>query len=346
MGAGTRDLFGDGRGAQPALAGTYGEAPSGGRLPDGLTLGRVVLQVASLERSIAFYEQVLGMRIVSRVAATAATAATTPRAALAGASGSRAELAPQGSDRVLVELREVPGAKPVPRRGRTGLFHFAILLPDRASLGRFVAHLGGIGVQAGAADHVVSEAFYLADPDGLGIEVYADRPRSTWRRVGRELMMASDPVDAAGLIVAAGNEPWRGMPGGTVMGHLHLHVGDIARGAAFYGEALGFDRMAWSYPGALFLGAGGYHHHLGTNTWAGSSAQKAPADEAQLVEWTIELPTETDLMETAARLERGGFAVERSGPSGAADERGDSASGFVARDPWGTAMRVRAVTSR
>jgi catechol 2,3-dioxygenase len=316
MGAGTRDLFGTGDGAQPALAGTYGEAPSGERLPGGLSLGRVVLQVASLTRSVAYYETVLGMQVASRVAATATSAA-------------RAELAPQGTDRVLIELREAPGVKPVPRRGRTGLFHFAILLPDRASLGRFVAHLGEIGVQAGAADHLVSEAFYLSDPDGLGIEVYADRPRDTWRRVGRELMMATDPVDVAGLIAAAGNEPWRGMPSGTVMGHLHLHVGDIARGAAFYGEALGFDRMAWSYPGALFFGAGGYHHHLGTNIWAGSGAKAAPADEAQLVEWTVELPTKQDLDATAARLERGGFAVERVD------------AGFIARDPWGTAMRVR-----
>ena len=231
---------------------------------------------------------------------------------------------------MLVELRESPGVKPVPRRGRTGLFHYAILLPDRASLGRFVAHLGGIGVQAGAGDHLVSEAFYLSDPDGLGIEVYADRPRSTWRRVGRELMMATDPVDVAGLIAAAGSGRWSGMPSGTVMGHLHLHVGDIARGAAFYGEALGFDRTAWSYPGALFFGAGGYHHHLGTNIWGGTGAKPAPLDEARLVEWTIELPTAKDVAETAARLEGRGVVVERADP----------AAGFVVHDPWGTALRI------
>jgi catechol 2,3-dioxygenase len=321
MGAGTRDLFGDGGGAQPALAGSYGEAPSGARLPDGLSLGRVVLQVSALARSIAYYETVLGMHLVTRAESTKTAAA-------------RAELAPQGSDRVLVELREAPGARPVPRRGRTGLFHFAILLPDRASLGRFVAHLGEIGVQAGAADHLVSEAFYLSDPDGLGIEVYADRPRSTWRRVGRELMMATDPVDVAGLVAAARREPWQGMPSATVMGHLHLHVGDIARGAAFYGESLGFDKMAWSYPGALFFGAGGYHHHLGTNIWGGTGAQPAPADEAQLVEWTIELPTEEDLAAVAARLEAGGYAVARDG------------AGFIARDPWQTAVRIQRSPAR
>jgi catechol 2,3-dioxygenase len=316
MGAGTRDLFGDGGGAQPALAGSYGEPPSGARLPEGLALGRVVLQVASLARSIAFYEQVLGLRVVGREAASATNPA-------------RAELAPHRSERTLVELRETPGARPAPRRGRTGLFHFAILLPDRPSLGRFVAHLGGIGVQAGAGDHLVSEAFYLSDPDGLGIEVYADRPRSTWRRVGRELMMATDPVDVAGLVAAAGNEPWRGMPAGTVMGHLHLHVGDIAQGAQFYGETIGFDRMAWSYPGALFFGANGYHHHLGTNIWAGSGAKAAPPDEAQLVEWTIELPDDAAVAAVAKRL--------GTAPTG---------GGFVARDPWGTAVRIQRSPAR
>ena len=147
-------------------------------------------------------------------------------------------------------------------------------------------------------------------------------------------MMATDPVDVAGLVAAAGSERWSGMPEGTVMGHLHLHVGDIARGAAFYGEALGFDRMGWSYPGALFLGAGGYHHHLGTNIWAGTGAKAAPADEAQLVEWTIGLPTENDVAATAARLERGGYAVERD------------AAGFIARDPWGTAVRIQRSPAR
>ena len=103
-------------------------------------------------------------------------------------------------------------------------------------------------------------------------------------------MMATDPVDTAGLLRHAGDEPWTGMPAGTVMGHVHLHVGDIPRAAAFYSEALGFDRIVWHYPGALFLSAGGYHHHLGTNTWAGPNARPPAPDEARLLEWTIELP--------------------------------------------------------
>jgi catechol 2,3-dioxygenase len=279
----------------------------------------VVLQVSDHARSAEFYEQVLGLR---NMPGEESPARSTNEPV--------ARLAAQGDDRVLVELRERRGAQPVPRRGRTGLFHFAILLPDRASLGRFVAHLGEIGVHAGAGDHLVSEAFYLSDPDGLGIEVYADRPRAAWRRVGSELMMATDPVDVTGLVAAAGNEPWHGMPAGTAMGHLHLHVGDIARASAFYSETLGFDRMAWSYPGALFMAAGGYHHHLGTKIWAGSGARSPGADEAQLIEWTIVLPAERDLAAVATRLVAAGAPVEHDG----------AARAILTRDPWGTAVRV------
>jgi catechol 2,3-dioxygenase len=226
----------------------------------------------------------------------------------------------------------------VPHRGRLGLYHVAILLPDRPSLGRFVRHLGEIGARAGAGDHLVSEAFYLQDPDNLGLEVYADRPRSTWRRVGRELMMATDPVDVAGLVRAAGDTPWTGMPAGTGIGHVHLHVGDIATGAAFFSEALGFDRTVWRYPGALFLGAGGYHHHLGTNTWAGSGATPPAADDARLLEWTIELPDAASLAAAGESLTRARYAVERAGDASATSE-------LLTRDPWGTQLRLRSAVT-
>ncbi|HEY9514912.1 MAG TPA: VOC family protein, partial [Gemmatimonadaceae bacterium] len=247
MGQGTYDIFGDATGAQPATPGSYGEAPHGYRLPAATRLGPVRLQVADLALSLAFYEGVLGMRAVTR-------------------DESHAVLAAHGDDAPLVELQEHAGARRMTARGRLGLFHFAILLPNRPSLGRFVRHLAEIGARAGAADHLVSEAFYLSDPDGLGIEVYVDRSRSTWRQVGGELMMATDPVDMDGILQAAGDVPWSGMPAGTVIGHVHLHVGDIARASDFFSETLGFDRTVWHYPGALFLSAGGYHHHLGANT--------------------------------------------------------------------------------
>ena len=159
--------------------------------------------------------------------------------------------------------RSGPAPAPIRINSRLGLYHFAILLPDRAALGRFLAHLASTGTHVGSADHLVSEALYLRDPDGLGIEVYRDRPRSEWRSVNGELAMAVDPLDTAGVLAAGKDEPWTGMPRGTVMGHVHLHVGDIDTASRFYHDALGLDRMVWSYPGALFLSAGGYHHHLG-----------------------------------------------------------------------------------
>jgi catechol 2,3-dioxygenase len=238
-----------------------------------------------------------------------------------------AHLGPQRSDTVLLEIHEKPGVHSVERRGRIGLYHFAILLPDRPSLGRFLKHLADIGAQAGMSDHFVSEAIYLSDPDGIGIEVYADRPRSAWRHEARQLTMTTIPLDVEDLIAAGGNEPWTGAPRGTTIGHIHLYVRDIDAAAAFYHDALGFDKVVWNYPGALFMSAGGYHHHLGTNTWA-ASAPVASDDDAKLLEWEVVVPTTRDVDDAAASLERAGFRVERSGETAAA------------RDPWGTQLRL------
>ena len=300
---------------EPAAPGTYGESPRGHRLPDALRLGPVRLAIADLDRSLAFYQDVLGMRVLRR-------------------DGAVATLAAHGDERPLLELVEQTGARTAPRHGRLGLYHFAILLPDRQSLGRFVRHLAERNVRAGAGDHLVSEALYLQDPDNLGIEVYADRPRAGWRRQGRELMMATDPLDVAGLVSAAGDTAWEGMPAGTVMGHVHLHVGDLARASSFYSDALGFDRMVWGYPGALFMSAGGYHHHLGVNTWAGSGATPAGEEDARLLEWTIELPDVMGVMATARSLAAAGHPVEQDGDD------------LVTRDPWNNQLRVRVAKPR
>ena len=289
----------------------YGIVPAGYRLPDETRLGGVVLQVSDLERSVGYYTRVLGFDVHDRT-------------------GNVATLGPRGTSDVIIELRERSGVHPVPRRGRLGLYHFAILLPDRASLGRFVAYLGSIGAYAGMSDHFVSEAVYLTDPDGLGIEVYADRPRSSWTHEGRQLVMTTKPLDVPDLLRAAGNDAWSGAPAGTRLGHVHLYVDQLDRAAAFYHDALGFDKVVWNYPGALFLSAGGYHHHLGTNTWAAESPL-ATDEDARLVEWQIVLPDAEHVKAAAASVEAAGFPVER----GEADA--------VVRDPWGT--RIRLVTS-
>ena len=285
-------------------------SPADHRLPAGTRVGQVYLQVSDLARSIAWYELVLGMRVLHR-------------------EGSVATLGSQADGPPLIQLNERPGANPVRKRGHLGLFHFAILLPDRAALGRLLRHLASIDAPVGASDHLVSEALYLHDPDGLGIEVYADRPRATWRHEGGELVMDTRPLDIEVVIAAGGNLPWTGMPAGTVMGHLHLHVGSLDAAAAFYGAALGFTPTVWSYPGALFLSAGGYHHHLGVNTWAGEDAPIPGAGDARLLEWELVLPDSESVQRAGASLEEAGHVVRRE------------AGGIRVDDPWGTMLSIR-----
>jgi len=269
-----------------------GVRPSGYVLPSAAHIGRVHLQVSDLAASLAFYTRVLGFRVHSQHDGTAA-------------------LGPQHGA-PLVVLHERRGARPVPRRGRIGLYHFAILLPDRAALGRFVAHIADAGVSVGSADHLVSEALYLSDPDGLGIEVYADRPRSAWRTNGREIAMATEPLDLRALIRAADGQRWDGLPTGTTVGHVHFHVQTLEAAQAFYHRALGFDIVVWSYPGALFFSAGGYHHHVGTNTWAGKAPLDGP-DDARLLEWELVLPTKDDIAATVENVRAAGYDVRPDG---------------------------------
>lgn len=287
---------------------TYTVAPDGYRLPGNITLGVVRLQVGDLSRSLAYYERVLGLRPIRAVPGSAVLAA-------------------QGDDTPLIELHERRGAPPVPRRGRLGLYHYALLVPDRPALGRFVVHLGEQGERVGMADHLVSEALYLTDPDGLGIEVYSDRPRESWRTQGRTLAMATDPLDLDDLTGAAVGMPWTGMPAGTRVGHIHLHVGDLVSAAAFYHSGLGLDKVVLDFPGALFMSAGDYHHHLGTNTWV-AGAPPAGEAEARLLEWTVRMPGQPDVEAAAQSLAAGGYEVRR-----------DSADA-VAADPWGTGLRL------
>jgi catechol 2,3-dioxygenase len=286
----------------------HGIRPRDYRLPESTRLGSVRLQVADLDRSLRFYSRVLGLCVI-------------------GGDAESVSLGPHGEAREIVHLRQLKSARPVPKRGLLGLYHFAILLPDRASLGRFVAHLAEIGERAGMSDHFVSEAVYLTDPDGLGIEVYADRPRDAWRYDERQLYMTTNHLDVDDLVRSAGGERWTGMPAGAVLGHVHLYVDDIDKAAAFYHDALGFDKVVWSYPGALFLSAGGYHHHLGTNTWAKGAPPATDAD-ARLLEWEIMVPTREDAEEAASHVKQAGYTVKKEN-----DE-------WVLTDPWGTSLRL------
>jgi catechol 2,3-dioxygenase len=284
----------------------YGIAPPGFSLPEAAHVGALRLQVSDLQHSVDYYERVIGLRVM--------------------AGGDTIALGPHGDARRLVTLETSPGIRAA-QRGAFGLFHFAILLPDRAALGRFAAHLGELGVRVGAADHLVSESLYLWDPDGLGIEVYADRPRHSWRANGRELAMTTDPLDIASVIAAGGGITWEGIPAGTTMGHVHLSVGSLALAEDFYHRALGFHKTVWNYPGALFLAAGGYHHHLGTNTW--SPGPSPLRDRAQLLEWELVLPSRNDVALAAGSLQSAGYTSDAT------------ASGMMAADPWGTRVHIR-----
>ncbi len=292
----------------------YGMRPSGYRLPEETRLGSVRLQISDLNRSLEYYDRVMGFRVIDK-------------------KSDRATLAAHGDDTVLIELVERKGARAVPRRGRLGLYHYAILLPDRASLGRFLVHLSELGVYAGMSDHLVSEALYLTDPDGLGIEVYADRPRSQWKHEQRQLTMATNPLNVEDLVAAAKGEKWTGMPAGTIVGHVHLYVGDIDQAASFFHEGLGLDKVVWNYPGALFLSAGGYHHHLGTNTWA-AGAPRAEENDARLLEWTVIVPSAIDAADAARSIEAAGYTVKQTPGDGT------RAESWLATDPWGTNVRL------
>ncbi len=268
-------------------------------------VGLLSLTVADLGRSVEFYTEAIGLAILER----------TERAATLGVAG-----AP------LLLLAEHAGARPWPhdRYGYTGLYHFAILLPTRTDLGRWLQHWLELGLPLpGQGDHLVSEALYLSDPDGNGIEMYRDRPRDEWRWIGGQVRMAADPVDIRGMLAEAEKSarPWSGLPEGTRLGHIHLQVGDIRAAAAFYHEVLGFDVVA-QMPTALFVSAGGYHHHIGLNTWHSRGAGSAPLGTAGLRFFTVDLPSEDARRAVVARITATGFAVT------------ETPSAIVVRDPW------------
>ncbi|MCA9980756.1 MAG: VOC family protein [Anaerolineales bacterium] len=226
-------------------------------------MGAVSLTVADLARSVAFYQQVIGLQLRQQTAHSA--------------------------DFGLLRLTENKTARPVSQT--TGLFHFALLVPTRRDLALVFRHLVQAGVDLGASDHLVSEALYLDDPDGNGIEIYADQPREAWSFVGGELQMATKRLNVPSLLSELETTAvWSGLPSGTKMGHVHLRVADIPQAKQFYGQVLGFDHMMDYGAQASFFSAGGYHHHLGLNSWQSLNAPPPPPNATGLDYFTIVTP--------------------------------------------------------
>jgi catechol 2,3-dioxygenase len=255
------------------------------------TIGHVHLIVSNLERSTQFYREIIGVQILAKEENTVTLTAdgVTPL--------------------LVLEERKDAVRKP---RGTTGLYHFAILVPDRASLARSLLHLLQKGYPLhGASDHQFSEAVYLADPDGNGIEIYADRPKEKWEKTENgEYKGVTEPLDVNGLLAEAGDIPWTGLPSGTRIGHIHLHVAHIHEAETFYKDGLGFEIMIRMGNHALFVSAGGYHHHIGLNTWAGVGAPQPPENAVGLRLFSIVLPNEDELKKVVEQLKNIGVTAE------------------------------------
>jgi catechol 2,3-dioxygenase len=273
------------------------------------SLGCVSLTVRDLPRSLAFYTEIMGLHVVQNSASSAhlGTGAYT-----------------------LLRLVENPLARSA--NGTAGLYHFAILVPSRLDLALSLRHLLETRTPLqGFADHLVSEAIYLADPDGNGVEIYRDRPRDDWPRRDGQLMMATDPLDVNGLLdeLSDASGDWTGLASETRIGHIHLHVSDLGEAIAYYEQTLGFDLILRYGPSAAFLSAGGYHHHIGCNTWAGVGVPSAPVDAVGLRWFSIDLPDANAYQECALRAKNA---------SQLAQERHD---GLLVRDPSGNGILLR-----
>ena len=255
------------------------------RIAASTRIGYVNLRVRDLERSLAFYLDVLGFRMVSGGGHTATLSATG-----------------RGPGLIVLTARKDAPARPA---RATGLYHFAIRVPNRRALAMVIRRLEEMQwpVQ-GYADHDVSEAVYLADPDGIGIEVYADRPRDEWPLRNGQVVMVTEPLELDRLMRELDTWPgeWEGMDPATDIGHIHLRVSSLEATEEFYHGVLGFDVTQRDMVGALFLSAGGYHHHLGLNTWSSEGAPRPPADAVGLISYGVYVPDADTLQEIQRRL--------------------------------------------
>lgn len=246
------------------------------------------IKISELERSLAYYQDVIGFQVLEK-------------------SKDQAILTADGETPLLTI--EQPG-NVVPRElNKPGLYHFALLLPNRPQLAAFLQHITDLGIQYGASDPIVSEALYLSDPDGNGIEVYVDRPPSHWRDKHNNIMMATISINRESLL-AEKNETWGGLPENTLMGHIHLHVSDLDKAAHFYRDGLGFD-IVFKYDQALFMSTGGYHHHIAVNTWNRASDTKPHANSVGLQSYTIQYPSDEDRKKAVENLQTLGISVQK-----------------------------------
>ena len=253
-------------------------------------IGYVKLKISDLKRSLVFYTEVIGLRVLNLTENTA-------------------ELTVDGKKSLLI-LEQIDNAVILPKRSVAGLYHFAILVPDRISLGQSLRNLMKHNINVGQGDHLVSEALYISDPDGNGIEIYADRPRETWKRDAQgQYVMATDPVDVDGLLAISEGKEWSGLAEGTIIGHVHFHVSDLQKAEEFYSNTLGLDVTAHYGEMALFVSAGGYHHHIGLNTWAGVGAPSASANAVGLDYFTWVLPNQDELDTVIVQLKNAGISV-------------------------------------
>ena len=287
------------------------ESGSAGRIAADTSLGPVSLKVSELDRSRMFYERAIGLR---------ATELDDGALAL-GVAG----------ESPLIELRGDTSAPRLNRRA-PGLYHLAILMPTRLDLAFALARLAEARWPLdGASDHLVSEALYLSDPDGNGIEIYRDRPRDEWRRVGDQLQMSTLPLDLDDLVaeLRVASELQTNAPAGTTIGHVHLQVGNLEEAEAFYHGVLGFDVMVRGYPGALFVSAGGYHHHIGVNTWHSAGAAPGATGSVGLRSFAVDLPDDRGLAAVLARVQAASIP---STPM---------PGGVLVRDPFGSGVVLR-----
>jgi catechol 2,3-dioxygenase len=273
-------------------------------LPETARVGRVALRVGALDDVLPFYRDVVGLDVDRR--------------------GSEATLAAGGTP--LIELEESPASPPRPVDA-AGLFHLAIRVPTRAALGDALERVEESAARlTGASDHLVSEALYLRDPEGNGVEVYCDRPRTEWTVTGDRIEMDTLRLDLDGVRAEAGGADR--LPAGTDMGHVHLEVTGLAASRRFYVDALGMNVRTESYEGALFVAAGDYHHHVGLNTWNG---RRSAVGEHRGLDWfEVVLPTVADARECADAVDANGFAVD------------ETARGYALDDPDGIGVRLRA----